>query len=1349
MRKIRTPKAEKVKMIKALNATMNAPKPIAGVKFFVLFAALALVAACSPKKKEIVSKVDPNAYLSKADFKKGPYHFSRAIEEADSKNRVDAIPGFQMDFGIVNIEITESELRLVNAFDPTGREKTAQVLASFPIKQHFDIIREENDFKEKTNKIVEDMTKPWNQRQFMRVDWSKASNEMGSILTQLSGRRIEEENTVLKTDPTVEADGHISFLVETGINDHKTFSLLPPFGEELISAYRVTYRTHLMPVRKSDFKPVSYGLKDFGRFGYFVTQQNFENPEQGFLDKDLKIYANVFNVCEAGRSESCSTNQIKWVLTKNFPEAFLPEARQAIKVWNDTFKEQLNRSDDVVVLDEQNQVDLGDTRFNTIAYYEPKTNAGLLGVAQGVVDPRTGEKISVRATVYEDGIRHELGVVDNIIDIVSSSDPLADVIGTEAFGPMQSIDSPYASMNKMKMIAQNRALGLDKKAGASKTAQRPGMSDLINIVGLKNEHGVSSPGRNQRIPPYLKGNAISKGNLNVVSKARPDLLRIPELDLLANSAEASGEGDQTEVNVTERMLKIADRIRLEKKALLRQSALGVHGSDLVDEAVIRFLARQVKQSGNVKALASQKAEIKSKIAKLVFYTTLLHEMGHTFGLRHNFKASADRKHYYPEWQSVKNRIGKDKEASHDDLAPYAYSSIMDYGADFHSQAGGLGPYDKAAIKYAYNRSINRDGDKVTKDNYLFCTDHQVGEDLLCQRFDQGSTVTEVTEYAINTYNRNWALTHFRRGRAQFERLAGGLADRLISRTMIPVRKVMDEFIYSIITDKGPKSADSKCPFQILEASIQNKDMANICDPAVAASLGVNPSDLMTFGNALFDNTGKPLQASGDLKPYALADLLTANILAQNFFAEVIGSLEPGFYLAQEQKSNADEEKDPAQPAGVLPRRLIPLDKELSSQDLADLKAGKESPNRALIDLAEKNGADPTEFIKANAKNLVRIDLSRQGRPFGSTSKDEGTMRSLQSAGSLADKVAATIALALRDVGVNKYDEISMSGNAYTYPQSKVFASQLFTNILAGNFNIALVDVELPDGKKVPAIGPGTHDINIQRIGTILALTQFASDADPSAVQKLRVCIAGEPQCGNALSAQVAESWNSAGSHVYRATQTLEEDSISFELVSLMKKESDKRTEFIELLKNAEKIVTEDFTKLSGSGEIRARIATNLAKAPELAAKLNPLIEDPKEGVAPQGFGAVVVAIMGARESNVETYVGLAGPALDALKAGGMAIALELRKMGDEGKCESGDEAAKATCSQGEPALKRAALIQALADFKLIFEMTSKAAIDVLKIKQAPTLIKRGSAKIEKHEVIVEMLRSIMGMLGMK
>ncbi|RYZ76893.1 MAG: hypothetical protein EOP05_03630 [Proteobacteria bacterium] len=1202
--------------------------------------ALAIASGCT-KKKEEKNEVDPNAYMAKAVFvnaganfaasaSKKQFHLSRGVEEADSDNTLGATPGKSEDFGIVEARITEKELQFVSMFDPQGQPGMMKIVASYPITDHFDIERETNDFGEKTHKIVENRDKPWNQRAYIRVDWQSPSNSLSKFTHDLEVSKRNppaEQNTTLLETPTVSKDGYINFLVETSVVANQIVSYTFPYYQISSTGYRIVYRTSLMPVKNDDFKPVRYSLEDFTKFGYFFTQQNFLDPEKGLLEKNIEQFANVHNVCEKGRAESCSTNQIVWVLSKDFPDMYKPEARKAVEAWNQTFREALNRNEQtdkaVVVLNEEMQANISDPRYNVLGFYPERTKAGLLGVAQWVSNPQTGELVGVRATAYQDGINSVVGSVDTVIDLILAGDKeLTDVIGTNPLGSEEKFPSPYDPNNAARFDAlQKGILGFDNAKSTVQGSQSP----AAMVASLQERMDGGTVKANARLATYL-------------TKIQ-DMLAVQDTNLFSNINEdsalpfpqRSGGVLIPNLNGMERLIFANEQARAEKQARLAQAESGVHGTELVDEAAIRYLKRLLEEKNLTMAdLKNNRQMIKEKIAKETYFSTTLHEMGHAFGLRHNFRGSADKANYPAKYAEIKAQLAAGKPGvTKADLDQYAQSSIMDYGHDFYSDEGGLGPYDHAAIKYAYNRSINKQTDPIVnrKNPFQFCTDHQVDESILCRRFDKGANVSEVTQSLINTYNQRYSLSHYRRGRIDQESFLGwgnpeALMNAIRSRYMIPIRQVVDEFQYSLAAGGKVPAAQQTggyCDYKFIADSVAKKEIAPICTAAQMEAAGVNPNDFETIFKALYDENGNVrVKDPSDYIPYGMGDLLWSNRVAKNFFADVLGSAEPGRYLVLglEQEVNQARGLEPAPAANA---GAAPVAKSYQMLKLPDA----DSDDAALEAFAVSTGRDPAQFKKLYKAMLVNMPLGPNARQLETIYSEAGGHPRIEILGSWWDKYAAITTLAARDIGVLKYDLVKMAPNVYFSSLTKDWGGSMFGKILArkasGNY-LSSAEVTLPNwpAQQTPQQGAANAknaevvektaprritvakdaalNIDLQAIAGAYAVGALTTTSDMSYLNRLRVCANGEGGCEPGPQNLPVASVTVNGK-TYRAVQTYAGDSISFNMITEASKLQAQRTASEDSKKPSDNEFADALLKLSGSAALRARLDSELKKYP--------------------------------------------------------------------------------------------------------------------------------------------------------
>ncbi|MDE0091790.1 MAG: zinc-dependent metalloprotease, partial [Oligoflexia bacterium] len=156
-----------------------------------------------------------------------------------------------------------------------------------------------------------------------------------------------------------------------------------------------------------------------------------------------------------------------------------------------------------------------------------------------------------------------------------------------------------------------------------------------------------------------------------------------------------------------------------------------------------------------------------KLTKQALLGLILHEMGHSFGLAHNFKASVDSENYYQsekEIHSIFSNTDHVEEIAHS-------SSVMDYTRDDYQGMEYLGKYDLAALRYLYLDemelkdgsflavNINPDPKQQTalkedilqkRKAYLHCSDfglnpEELVKDPLCYPHDYGSSPKEIAE----------------------------------------------------------------------------------------------------------------------------------------------------------------------------------------------------------------------------------------------------------------------------------------------------------------------------------------------------------------------------------------------------------------------------------------------------------------------------------------------------------------------------------------------------------------------------------------------------------------------------
>lgn len=358
----------------------------------------------------------------------------------------------------------------------------------------------------------------------------------------------------------------------------------------------------------------------------------------------------------------------------------------------------------------------GDLRYSFIYWTHRPSLAGPLGFGPSYTDPDTGEIINGMAYVYGSGVNQQAAYGADIVDVLAGRQTLnqvrdAEVVReavrrslSEARQP-QPEASPAFYQELAKRLGSFHRLPEDKwlqetspdrgKAAIERIAQTPMGREL-----LQNDMwtALTNPGWR------------------------------PGMDLEAETAERESFTD---------LLSGEWAKKREEAAYRLTSGECILPTSFTDDSVIGLAMEFDPKSG------ADRDQVYRKLRESIFIGVMLHEVGHTIGLRHNFGGSQDPLNYFDDYWKYREldqdpsvaigqvqdpelaqRLDRCMEKANEWNVPapstlsclrgseMQQASIMDYGAKFNSDFQGLGKYDKAAIAFGYGQLIEVFDDEV-------------------------------------------------------------------------------------------------------------------------------------------------------------------------------------------------------------------------------------------------------------------------------------------------------------------------------------------------------------------------------------------------------------------------------------------------------------------------------------------------------------------------------------------------------------------------------------------------------------------------------------------------------------
>jgi hypothetical protein len=363
----------------------------------------------------------------------------------------------------------------------------------------------------------------------------------------------------------------------------------------------------------------------------------------------------------------------------------------------------------------------GDVRKNFIYWVDQPQQAGPLGFGPSYADPETGELISGTAYVYGAAVDSYATKAMDIVDVLGgflTIEDLADGEQVKAYidshrnrlDPRRiakaAADAEGMSLDEFMALDVNEALEL---LMPEKIRQR---TQIIAMDGLPE----GNPLFEQVQADKIKGTDFEHLLLN--DEMVNVLMRLPEVQQIApdwRPGEPIPDEARELINPANWAYGSAMREMDEERTqfFARKSVLM---ADFVDDSIIGLALNYQNES--------DPEEVYQDLRRKIYRAVMLHEVGHTVGLRHNFEGSFDSINYFDQYwnlrdenlgylaeqdnqgiQEIFNEADVTTVQKEGRMREYGYSSIMDYGAKFNSDIQGLGRYDEAAVLFGYAHAV--------------------------------------------------------------------------------------------------------------------------------------------------------------------------------------------------------------------------------------------------------------------------------------------------------------------------------------------------------------------------------------------------------------------------------------------------------------------------------------------------------------------------------------------------------------------------------------------------------------------------------------------------------------------